>query len=133
MPGSAPSLPRGAGEGEKYCPQCREIIRADAMKCRFCGKVLDSALVSNAPPAAVLSSINGEATSALVFGILGLIICGPIFGSMAISKGNSVFSQLDRYPLFQGGPRGRARAGQILGWIAWIFFVVAIFGRLATH
>src|ERR1700733_9318822 len=34
-PGSPAPAARVACDGEKYCTQCREIIRADAMKCRF--------------------------------------------------------------------------------------------------
>jgi phage shock protein PspC (stress-responsive transcriptional regulator) len=30
-----------ASAGEKQCPWCAETIRAEALKCRFCGSVLD--------------------------------------------------------------------------------------------
>jgi hypothetical protein len=127
----AGTAPRMAGEGEKNCPMCREVIRADAMKCRFCGHVLDSVLDSGAPPEVILSSINSAASSALTFGILSFFCCSaPIFGSMAISKGNQALRDLDNYPLFQGGPRGKARAGVICGWIAWGLFVIWIIVKI---
>lgn len=41
-PGTAPSAP---GLNETRCPDCREVIRSDARKCKHCG----TALTSNTP------------------------------------------------------------------------------------
>ena len=132
-PPSPPALPRSAGAGEKHCTRCGEIIRAEAMKCRFCGHILDSALVSSDPPPDVLAAINSNANSALTMGIIGLVICGPVLGSMAISSGNKALHALDNYPLFLGGPRGKAKAGVILGWLDWILLILAVISNAARH
>jgi hypothetical protein len=111
---------------------CGEIIRAEAMKCRFCGHVLDAALESHDPPSYILSDIENDAGKALLFGIIGLFICGPVFGSMAISRGNRALRELDNYPLFPGGPRGKANAGRILGWIDWALLALVFLIRIAN-
>ena len=128
-PAEAPPALPVAAEGEKPCTQCGRIVRADAMKCRFCGHILDSALVSHDPPQAIIDTIRSNANTALTCGIIGLFICGPVLGSMAISNANKAIRELDNYPLYVG-PRGKANAGLILGWLDWIllglFFIIKV-------
>jgi hypothetical protein len=50
---------------------------------------------------------------------------------MAITNGNGAIEILDRYPLFPG-PRGRANTGRVLGWIAWVLFVIVIIGKVSN-
>jgi hypothetical protein len=96
------------------------------MKCRFCGNILDSALESHVPPSYELAAIQSDATSALTCGIIGLFICGPVLGSIAISKGNKALRALDKFPQFTEGPRGKAKAGVVLGWISWAFIALYV-------
>jgi len=119
------------GPGEKYCTQCAEIIKSEAVKCRFCGAALDQRLSGAEVPSHIMSEISKNASQALTYGILGLCICAPIFGSMAISRGNAALRDLDQYPLYQG-PRGKAKAGVVLGWVDWCLFVLVVIGRVAS-
>jgi hypothetical protein len=122
---------RGAlAADEQYCPQCREIIKLAALKCRFCGHVLSSQLNSQEIPSHVAKEVESQANKALWYGIIGLFICQPILGTMAISSGWKAIETLDRYPLYPG-PRGRASAGRVMGWVAWGLFVLAIVGNLS--
>src|ERR1700724_551700 len=47
--GAPPPAAGGSARGplaadEQQCPQCREVIKSGAMKCRFCGSVLNAQL-----------------------------------------------------------------------------------------
>jgi hypothetical protein len=113
-----PPLPPGSAvlaADERNCPQCREIIKQAALKCRFCGYVLDSKLNADQIPPDVEKLVRSQANTALWCGIAGLFICAPIFGSRAISNGNDAMETLNMYPAFDG-PRGKAQTGRILGW-----------------
>jgi hypothetical protein len=129
--GQPSASPKTPGADEQYCSQCREIIKLDALKCRFCGTVLNAELKAQEIPDSVAKQAASFANAALWSGIIGLFICAPILGSMAISNGNKAIALLDTYPLY-AGPRGKANAGRVLGWIAWILFVIVIIGRVSN-
>jgi hypothetical protein len=123
---------RGAlAADEQYCPQCREVIKLAALKCRFCGHILSERLSSQQIPNHVLEEVRSQANKALWCGIFGLIICGPILGSMAISSGNKAIETLDRYPSYEG-PRGRAQAGRVLGYIDWALLIIYFITKMAN-
>jgi hypothetical protein len=122
---------RPLGEDEQYCSQCREIIKLNALKCRYCGYVLNAQLNSQEIPGYIATEVEKQANKALWCGIVGLFICAPILGTMAITNGNGAIEILDRYPLFPG-PRGRANTGRVLGWIAWVLFVIVIIGKVSN-
>jgi hypothetical protein len=71
-----------------------------------------------APPPAASS---GTGTAALVCGIIGLFVCGPILGIIAVVLGRRAQA---------GGQRGgTARAGEILGYIdiaLWVLVIVIV-------
>lgn len=54
MRGTAPVAVATANPDEKECPFCAEMVRANAIRCRFCGSGLDAA--SLVPTAAAVSS-----------------------------------------------------------------------------
>jgi hypothetical protein len=62
-------------------------------------------------------SNNNKSVWALVCGILGILCCG-LLGIPAIIMG--------RQAQAQGGPNGRAKAGEVLGYIAIALLVVGI-------
>jgi len=67
----------------------------------------------------------GSATTALVCGILGVIICPLILSIVAIVKGNSARKVIDN----SGGRynnRGSATAGIVLGWVGIAVFTVGV-------
>ena len=65
---------------ERRCPSCAEIIKRDALKCRFCGTALDSRLIE--PGRASAEAQRPSLHWGLVL-LLGAITCGlftPIWG-----------------------------------------------------
>ncbi len=115
--------------GERRCPQCAEIIKAEALQCRFCGHVLNAGFKT--PPAALLAQANSDSNQSLGFGIAGILICAPIFGTLAITKANEATHIMDRYPYYPWG-RGKANTGRILGICDWVLFVIALLIRFGS-
>jgi len=79
-----------------------------------------------------------RATTALVLGILSLVVCG-VLGPFAWSIGGSAVKEIDASGGQLGG-RGLAQAGKICGIVASVMlvvavvmFVVLIVGGLAMH
>lgn len=77
------------------------------------------------------ASLDGEATTALVLGILALVIC-PICGPFALVKGKNVNKRLQA---MGASANGKATAGFILGiigtvWLGlaalWVLFLIVI-------
>jgi hypothetical protein len=132
-PDPAPEAPAPVplNPDERICPTCKETIKSAALRCRFCNTVLDERMKAADIPEALAKTAASNARSALICGLIGLVVCAPVFASMAISSGNSAIEVLDRYPLYDG-PRGRARAGVVLGWIGWILFVGGFLVRISN-
>jgi len=63
-------------------------------------------------------------TLILVFGILGLVICGPL-GIAAWVMGNSDLRAMDAGTMDPSG-RGTTQAGKICGMIATILMILAV-------
>lgn len=67
------------GNDKKPCPACGESIARDAVKCRFCGEVLDAALKGKAPAKAAKRSSPSEGSDELsVVDWLLAILCSSI-------------------------------------------------------
>jgi hypothetical protein len=63
-------------------------------------------------------------TLILIFGILGLVICGPL-GIAAWVMGNSDLREMDAGTMDPSG-RGTTQAGKICGMIATILMILAV-------
>jgi hypothetical protein len=63
-------------------------------------------------------------TMILVFGILGLVICGPL-GIAAWIMGGNDLKEMDAGTMDPAG-RGNTQAGKICGIIATILFIISI-------
>ena len=72
---------------------------------------------------------QSQATTALVLGILGLVICG-VLAPFAWSIGHKSLKEIDASGGALGG-RGKAQAGYIMGIIGTILLVVAVVGARA--
>jgi len=129
------------GPDEKRCPACAEVIKRDAVKCRFCGQQLtaDPALAhifgqGDSVPSDIAKRIDSAASTALWTSIVGLFICAPILCPIAISNGNTAQKLLDQYPDYRGrtSAGGKSRAGQVIGWIGIIGFVIAMIVRFSN-
>jgi len=117
------------GSVYKRCIHCGNEIKSAALKCRFCEYILDSELRrehdSKEIPDHAVKYVKTQANKALWCGVLGLVICAPVLGSMAISRANDAIATLDQYPHY-AGPRGKAMAGYIMGCIDWALFVIGL-------
>jgi TRAP-type C4-dicarboxylate transport system permease small subunit len=69
-----------------------------------------------------------QATTALVLGILGLVICG-LLAPFAWSIGRKSMQEIDASGGALGG-RGKAQAGYIMGIIGTVLLAVAVLGFL---
>jgi hypothetical protein len=131
--GSPSPAPSRAGErpppapGFKYCTACNNQVQDSAQICDFCNAILSPDGIYHGP------TVNAPgATSSLVFGIVGLFICGLIFGALAISKSREAKNTIAFNPRYGGS--GLATAGFVLGVIdiiAWAIIIILQVGRLS--
>ena len=114
----------GLAPGLMACPTCRSTIPAGSMICGLCKAITSPDGLYHGP------KVNAkDAVQALTFGIIGLFICGVIFGPIAIPKANSAKQQIRNDPTLTG--EGMANAGLVMGIIdlvAWAIIVMAKVG-----
>ena len=132
-PAAPPEAPAAVmlAADERPCPVCACAVKKAALKCRFCGAALSAGLAAVEVPPQLAEQVRKLGNQALTFGLVGLCICAPIFGSLAISRGNEANSLGDAYPEIREG-RGKAKAGLILGWVDWGLFVIGVLIQLAN-
>ncbi|HEY6970827.1 MAG TPA: RING finger protein [Candidatus Angelobacter sp.] len=130
-PPVSPAAPRTPAADEQYCPQCREIVKREALKCRFCGYILSAQLAAQQILPAVAAEINSAANTALWCGIIGLFICGPVLGTIAIVQSNKAIREIDMAPQYSTY-KGKATAGRVLGIIAVIGWIIVIAIRIGN-
>lgn len=122
---------------ERVCPSCARVIKAEALKCRFCSTVLDQEFVRQIEPKEIPGDIASEveesASKSLTYSIVGIFLCGIILEPIAIAKGYSTLKTLREYPAYaaSSSARGKARAGLIIGWIVAAFWVIGIIANMA--
>lgn len=124
--------PRTPAADEQRCPQCREIIKQEALKCRFCGYILNAQLAAQEIWPAKAGEIDKAATTSLVCGIIGLFICGPILGTVAIVQANKAIREIDMAPQYGPGSKGKATAGRVLGIIGLVGWLIVIVVRISN-
>jgi hypothetical protein len=111
--------------GSMYCPNCRTVIAIGSDLCPLCRAVTSPDGIYHGP------RFNAPgAAAALTFGIIGLFICGVIFGPLAISKANSAKRMMAQDPTLTGG--GMATAGLVLGIIDLVFWAIFMLIRFGT-
>jgi hypothetical protein len=127
-PAASPAAAAGGptfAPGLMACPACRSAIPTGSMICGLCKAITSPDGIYHGP-----KTNAKDAVQALTFGIIGLFICGVIFGPIAISKANSAKQQIRSDPTLGG--EGMATAGLVMGiidLIAWAIIVMARVGR----
>lgn len=115
-----------AGEakpGYKRCPACQRNIPETDEICMYCRAIATPDGVYRGPR----ENAPG-ATASLVFGILGLFLCGIIFGILAINKSKEARLLIASDPRLGG--EGMAKAGLVLGIIDVVLWGLVIIARI---
>ncbi len=110
--------------GTMHCPRCRDIIMMGSPLCPSCNAVTSPDGLYHGPK----TNAPG-AVSSLVYGIIGVFICGIIAGPIAISKSSQAKREIASNPTYGGG--GLASAGMVLGivdLVLWAVFLIAKIG-----
>ena len=121
LPHGPPPLPASTGIRMKACPYCGEQIPAQAFRCKHCDAYLQTA--SYGGRGAMPPQRCGNATAALVLGIVSLVICGVILGPVAIVLGSKAKRQIAQSRGRLTGA-GSASAGIALGVLGLVLHVL---------
>jgi hypothetical protein len=122
----APAVVSTQAAGLKECPSCRQQIHVSNDLCPFCNAVATVDGVYRGP-----TTRAPGATASLVYGIVGLLICGVILGPLAIHKAGLAREAMRRDPTLDG--HGLATAGTVLGVLDLICWVIILLVRLGSH
>lgn len=109
----------------KKCPFCKELIRADALKCRHCGEYVDESVRRSVEP----KECPKEAKDALTYSLVGIFCFGFILGPIAIVKGLKALKIIKSAPGYPG--KGRAIAGIVIGVLETLLYVIGFIGRFS--
>ena len=104
-----------------YCSNCGTEVAAGVAACPNCGHPQGAAAYGGA---AAYRRTDGQAITALVLGIVGLVMCPLIPSIFAIVLGNQSKSRIAADPSLDG--EGMAKAGVVLGWIGVAIGAVGI-------
>ena len=121
----------------KRCLKCQAPYADGDTSCPQCG----STSFMNEAAMGVLTELAGNRTgskpkdsgarAALIWGLVGFLICGPVLGTVAIVKGLAARQAIARDP----GSRetmGTANAAIIMGIVDWVVFVLGVIIRLTV-
>jgi len=77
------------------------------------------------------AEIRKESTKALIFGILSIFCCPPIFAYLAFSKAQEVISNIEICEV-EEGRRGMATCAKVLAIVGIVLWVASLVIRIAT-
>ena len=74
--------------------------------------------------------IRKGATKALVFGILSIFCCPPLFAYLGYTTAQEVLTNIDIYEV-EEGKRGLAQVGKVLSILGIVLWVIGFIARVA--
>jgi hypothetical protein len=116
-------LSQGLGTGYMACPGCRVEILVGSPICPACKAITSPDGIYHGPKTNAPGAVQS-----LVFGLIGLVLCGIILGPFAISKANSAKLAMKSDPRLGG--EGLATAGMVLGIVDLVVFAVYVMLRM---
>jgi hypothetical protein len=127
--GAAPQVSQAAAlaaQGLMSCPRCGSAIPIGSQICMNCKHITSPDGIYHGPK----TNAPG-ASQSLVFGIIGLFICGIIFGPLAISKANAAKAAIKMDPTLGG--EGLATAGLVLGVLDILGWALVLMMRMGGN
>jgi len=116
--------------GKVACPSCGTAVDIRASRCPVCRAAMAPVRHRRASNRRMSGTAPG-ATASLVLGILSLVVCGPILGTIAIVKANEAQRAIAHNPELEGA--GMATSGKVLGIIgiaiAVLYIAIKVGGR----
>lgn len=149
MPSAVMSPPTAAplAPDEKRCPSCAEIIKKEAVKCRFCGHVLDYRYAQQSTTGGgyfedtgrrlTEDEIKADAKNALILSIVGIFCFGFILEPLALYKGFRTMSRIGEAEreynnLDIGSARGMAIAAIVIAAIGVLLILLWVVAAISN-
>ena len=114
-----PTEPTKAPLGMCFCPHCGNLVSQTDEFCVHCSKAPTADGTYQGP-----KQLAPGAVASMVWGIVGIFLCGLIVGLVAISKSNAAKQAIAADPRLKGS--GYATAGLVLGIIDVVFGVILL-------
>lgn len=113
-----------SGCAEPFCASCLVSVRGAA----YCAGCKGMAISNLSPQSVVVCS---DAKSALGFAFVGLVVCGPVLGPLALVKAAGARKQIEANPALGG--KGWADAATVVGAVVILFFVLNLVAMVASR
>ena len=93
-------------------------------------QVEDDSIFSSGTREYYAEKIRKDAVKALIFGILSIFCCPPIFAYFGFNTAQEVLANIDIYQV-EEGKKGMAIAGKVLSIVGIVFWVAGVILRIA--
>lgn len=121
------AVDRCAGCAEPFCGDCLVEIQSQ----KYCAACKAMTVKGPPPPPADEATIPcKEATEALTYSIISILICAPILGPIALSKASKAKKMIEMNPRLSGS--GKVTAAQIIATVALVLWVLGIVVRVSS-
>jgi hypothetical protein len=125
-PAAAKKKPRKKQRAPRQCVACHAEISVYAEVCDDCFAINTPDGLYHGP-----KTTFAPARDAFILSLVGLFICGPVLGPMAISRGNKALEPIRRDPRLGG--EGLAIAAIVIGVLDLLFWLVALGSRAGSR